>query len=114
MNMYSVLDFICILCGAYLAYTGTVMKTQGKIISNVVLGKGATEASIRDKEGFIQYLHGKLIGVGAIIIVAGAVNLVSDYRGGNAIISFVSCAVFAGAIVVYGIFTNKAMKKFVI
>lgn len=112
--MYSVLDFICILCGGYLAYTGTVMKTQGKIISNVVLGKGATEASIRDKEGFIQYLYGKLITIGAVIILAGGVNLVSDYRGGNAIVSFVSCAVFAVAIVIYGVFTNKAMKKFVI
>lgn len=110
--MYNVLDFICILSGGYLTYTGIVMKTQGKIISNVVLSKGIEEASIKDKDGFIRYLHAKLILIGAIIILAGIVNLLNDYRGGDGIISFVTCAVFAVAIVAYGIVTNRALKKY--
>lgn len=112
--MYNVIDFICIISGIYLMYAGIVMKTQGKIISSVVLGKGATEASIRDKEGFIQYLHSKITGIGAVIILAGIINFVNDYKGQNAVVSFAAGAIFVAAMVVYVIFTTRAMKKFVI
>lgn len=112
--MYSVLDFICIMAGGYLMYTGIIMKTQGKILENVVLGKGATEASIRDKEAFIQYLHGKLTAIGAIIVIAGVVNLISDFKGGDVVISFATTVIFFAALVVYYQLVKRAMNKFVL
>lgn len=111
--MYSVLDFICILAGGYLMYTGIIMKTQGKILENVVLSKGATEASIRDKEAFIQYLHGKLTAIGAVIVITGVVNFISDFKGGDVIISSATTLIFFAALVVYYKVVKRAMKKFV-
>lgn len=111
--MINVLDFICIISGVYLAYAGIVMKTQDKIIANVVLSRGIDEKAIRDREGFIQYLHIRLTVIGVIIILAGVVNLISDYRGGGSgIVALVTCAVFGVALVAYAKVTNKALKKY--
>lgn len=110
--MINVMNFIYILSGIYLAYTGIVMKTQGKIISNVVLSKGIDENAIRDREGFINYLHTKLVVIGGIIILSGVVNFISDYNGRNAIVEWVIFAIFAGALVAYAKVVSKALKKY--
>lgn len=111
--MYNVLEFIFILTGAYLIYAGRMMKTEGKINENVALSKGLTENSIRDKEGFIQYLSGKLMLIGAVCVLAGVVNLLSDFfLGGNELVSLLSRVVFVAALVVYGIVASKALKKY--
>ncbi|MCM1252889.1 MAG: hypothetical protein NC321_08705 [Clostridium sp.] len=109
---FSVMDFIYIFTGAYLAYAGIVMKTQGRIIENVVFGKGANENSIRDKEGFMKYLSGRLVIIGIVIILTGIAGLISDYLGSNGIASFVTCAVFVAALVVYGKAAGNAIQKF--
>ena len=88
------------------------MKTQGKIVNNVVMNKGADESALRDKEGFIGYLYGKLIAVGAVVILAGAVNVINDLTTQSSVISGISSIAFFAAIVVYAVFVNKALKKF--
>ncbi|MCI8357918.1 MAG: hypothetical protein HFI51_07215 [Lachnospiraceae bacterium] len=110
--MYSFIDFLCIIGGGYLVYAGIVMKTQGKIVNNVVMNKGADESALRDKEGFIGYLYGKLIAVGAVVILAGAVNVINDLTTQSSVISGISSIAFFAAIVVYAVFVNKALKKF--
>lgn len=110
--MYSFIDFLCIIGGGYLVYAGIVMKTQGKIVNNVVMNKGADESALRDKEGFINYLYGKLIAIGAVVILAGAANVVNDLTAQSTIISSISSLAFFAAIVVYAVFVNKALKKF--
>lgn len=110
--MYSFIDFLCIIGGGYLVYAGIVMKTQGKIVNNVVMNKGADESALRDKEGFINYLYWKLIAIGAVVILAGVANVVNDLTTQLAIISTLSSIAFFAAIVVYAVFVNKALKKF--
>ena len=110
--MYSFIDFLCIIGGGYLVYAGIVMKTQGKIVNNVVMNKGADESALRDKEGCIGYLYGKLIAVGAVVILAGAVNVINDLTTQSSVISGISSIAFFAAIVVYAVFVNKALKKF--
>ncbi len=111
--MYNVMDFICIFCGIYLMYVGIVMKTQGKINANVVLSKGISENAIRDKEGFIRYLYGKLVLIGAVIVLTGIVSLVSDFQGGDdGMVSLITFVIFIAAMVAYGILVSKALKKY--
>lgn len=111
--MYNVMDFICIFCGVYLMYVGIVMKTQGKIVANVVLSKGISENAIRDKEGFIRYLYGKLVLIGAVIVLSGIVNLVVDYQGGDdGMVSLITFIIFVAAMTVYAIVVSKALKKY--
>lgn len=111
--MINVMNFIYILSGAYLTYAGVVMKTQGKIVENVVLSKGIDEKAIRDKEGFIQYLHIRLVVIGIVIILTGIVNFISDYMGGGSgIMGWVTFVIFGAALVAYAKVTSKALKKY--
>lgn len=48
--MYSFIDILCIIGGGYLVYAGIVMKTQGKIVNNVVMNKGSDESALRDND----------------------------------------------------------------
>lgn len=110
--MYSFIDLLCIIGGGYLVYAGVVMKTQGKIVSNVVMNKGADESALRDKEGFIQYLYLKLIIVGVVVMLAGVANIINDLTMQSAILATALNCAFAIAIIVYAVFINKALRKF--
>lgn len=110
--MNDVIDILCIFCGAYLVYAAVVMKTQKRIIGNVLLKKGADENSLKDKEGFINFLFAKVLVVGILWIVGGIINFVNSYMGGPASVTTIVCALFAVSLVVYGILTNLAMRKF--
>ena len=110
--MYDFIDILCMLCGAYLLYTGVVMKVQGRIISNVVLRKNTNEDSIRDKEGFIQYLYWKLAVIGIVIILSSIASLFSGSMGDSNVVSTLTWAVFLAAIIAYAAVVNKAMKKY--
>ena len=111
--MYDIIDALCVASGVYLVYTAIVMKVQGKIISNVVLNKGRDESAIRDKEGFIRFLYGKLILVGILVMLAGAANMINFHMIGSGIITLISTILFAAAIAGYGVAVNKALRKYV-
>ena len=111
--MFDLMDFICMISGVYLMYAGIVMKTQGKINANVVLSKGISESAIRDKEEFIRYLYGKLILIGAVIVLSDIVNLVIAYQGGNnGTFSMIIFGIFIAAMVAYAAVVSKALKKY--
>lgn len=105
-------DILCILSGSYLIYAAIVMRFKGKIISNVVLKNGMDETSIRDKEGFIHYLYGRLILFGIIIILASVINLINGRMDGLSVITLITYCVMAVAIVGYGMITSTALKKY--
>ena len=100
--MYSFIDLLCIIGGGYLVYAGIVMKTQGKIVSNVVMNKGADESAL--------YL--KLIIVGVVVMLAGVANIINDLTMQSAILATALNCAFAIAIIVYAVFINKALRKF--
>ncbi len=110
--MYDFIDILCILCGAYLVYAAIVMKTQGRIINNVLLKKGMDENSLKDKEGFIRFLFAKILLVGILVIIGGIINWVNTYLSGPKVVTTITCCVFAVAVIGYGIVTNIAMRKF--
>lgn len=110
--MYDLIDILCMLSGGYLVYAAIVMKRQGRIIKNVVMSKNTDENSIKDKDGFVHYLYGKLILCGCLIILASIVNLVNDHMDGPGIVALITCSIFAVTIVGYGIAVNSALKKY--
>ena len=111
--MFDLMDFICMISGVYLMYAGIVMKTQGKINANVVLSKGISESAIRDKEEFIRYLYGKLVLIGAVIVLSDIVNLVIRYQGGDyGTLSRITFVIFIVAMVIYVVVVSKALKKY--
>lgn len=110
--MNNLIDILCILSGAYLVYAALAMKLKGRIIKNVVLSKGMEEKSIRDKEGLIRYLYGKLLFFGLVVILAGIANLVNEYVAGPDMITIIDCFAFASAIIGYTISANIALKRY--
>ncbi len=113
IHMYDLMDFICMISSVYLMYAGIVMKTQGKINANVVLSKGISEDAIRDKEGFIRYLYGKLVLIGAVIMLSDIVSLVIKFQGGDpGMLSRITFVIFIAAMVIYAVVVSKALKKY--
>ena len=110
--MYNLIDIVCIMSGGYLAYSAFSMKSKGEIIANVVLNKAVNENSIKDKEGFIDYIYGKLLLIGIIIILSGVVDVVNLNMGGSSIVSIIALIVFAVSLVAYGKVTKTALDKF--
>lgn len=110
--MYNLIDLVCMISGVYLIYTAIVMKSKGEIVANVVLNKTTSESAIKDKEGFINYLHGKLLLIGIIIILSGTVDLVNLNMGGNTIVGIIAVLVFVAALIAYGVVAKKALKKY--
>lgn len=111
--MSTFIDLLYILSGAYLIYAAILMKVKRQIIGSVVLSKGIDEKSIRDKDGFIAYLYGKLFFFGVIVILSGIINLYNDYLSGPGYITLSASVIFAVAVVGYGIVSHKALKMFV-
>ncbi len=111
--MYDLMDFICIASGIYLMYAGIVMKTQGKIVSNAVLSRRISENAIHDKEGFIQYLYGKLVLIGAVIVLSDIRSLVTRYQSSaSSTVSFITNVIFVAAMLAYGKVVSNSLKKY--
>ena len=109
--MNETIDILCMLCGVYLLYTGIVMKAQGRIIANVVFMKNMNENSLRDKEGFIRYLYGKLVIIGLVIILTALASIVGDYMGWP-LTSIITSFLFIASMIVYAYFVSKALKMY--
>ncbi|MBD5520379.1 MAG: hypothetical protein HDR03_04025 [Lachnospiraceae bacterium] len=110
--MYNLIDIVCIMSGGYLAYSAFSMKSKGEIIANVVLNKAVNENSIKDKEGFIDYIYGKLLLIGIIIILSGVVDVINLNMGGSSVVSIIALIVFAVSLVAYSKVTKTALDKF--
>ena len=111
--MNDLIDVICIISGAYVAYAAVVMKTQGRIINNVILNKGKDESAIRNKKEFVQFLYWKLLLFGIIIMFAGVMNLLNNYTFNSVVVTIAAYCLFGAAVVGYGIVVNIALKKYV-
>ena len=110
--MNEAIDILCMLCGVYLLYTGIVMKAQGRIIANVVFKKNMNENSLRDREGFIRYLYGKLVIIGLVIILTALASIVGDYMGWSQKTTLITSFLFIASMIVYAYFVSKALKMY--
>lgn len=111
--MYDWIVILCVISGVYMAYAAIIMKYKGKFISSVVFSNGVDENSIRDKEGFIRYLYIRLLLCGIVDVLMGIACLICDFVSGPGMISTIANFVFFISIAAYGIFVNKALRKYV-
>ena len=57
-------DYLIILSGLYLVYTGINMKQTGEIKTGVIVSKDVDVNRIKDKEGFIKYMYARVLIIG--------------------------------------------------
>lgn len=110
--MYDLLDFVIIFSGMYLAYSAITMKSKGEIVANVVLNQSIKESAIKDKQGFIDYIYGKLLLIGIIIMLSGIANFVNNSVNGSSIVALLTLLLFAASLAAYSMVTKAAIKKF--
>lgn len=111
--MYDWIVILCVISGVYMTYAAITMKYKGKFINSVVFGNGVDENSIRDKEGFIQYLYIRLLVCGIVDVLMGIICLICDFVSGPGLMSIIANLIFFISIVTYWIFVNKALRKYV-
>ena len=68
---------------------------------------------IRDKEGFIRYMFGKVLLSGILAAAVGIMNLVNAYVKGPAWISMAVVAGYFVVLMVFAVSSVKARKKFI-
>lgn len=107
-----VLDLFIVFCGAYLIYSVVQMKRTGELTKGVMVRKDADLSNAKDIPGFIDYMYGKTIVVGICTIFCGAVGLVNDTYGGLAMVQLVMTIIFFFAVIIFGIITVRAQKKY--
>ena len=113
MDNTSIFDLLIAGCGLYLVYTAVVMKTKGKIIKGVLVSKEVDVEKIRDKEGFIRYMFGKVLLAGILAAAVGVTNLINFYVKGPAWISMAVVAGYFAVLMVFAVSSVKARKKYI-
>lgn len=112
MGMNGFIDLLFLGSGIYLIYTACMAKKNGTITANVMLDKNANENNIKDKIGYIEYMYKKIIFAGALIIIAGVVNLVNDYYISSIVLNWVGIVMILAAIIVYGVSYKKGRDQY--
>ncbi|MBP3476392.1 MAG: hypothetical protein J6K48_08765 [Lachnospiraceae bacterium] len=110
--MSGFIDLLFLGSGVYLIYTACMAKKNGTIAANVMLDKNADEKSIKDRTGYIEYMYKKIIIAGALIIIAGIVNLVNDYYISSIALNWVGIIMILVAIVVYAVAYKNGRKQY--
>lgn len=112
MGMSGFIDLLFLGSGVYLIYTACMAKKNGTIAANVMLDKNADEKSIKDRTGYIEYMYKKIIIAGALIIIAGMINLVNDYYISSIALNWVGIIMILVAIVVYAVAYKNGRKQY--
>lgn len=112
MSSLSIFDIIVIACGLYMAVSGILMKTQGKINTGLVLSKNVKPDQIKDKEGFIKYMWIRLFLCGLFCTLAGFINMILSATEQAMIAELIANTVFMIILIVYWMIVVKAQKEY--
>ena len=113
MSNINIFDLLIAGSGLYLIYTAVIMKTRGEITKGVVISKDVNVERMRDKEGFIRYMYGKMILFGVLTVAVGVWDLINVYVQGPPWISTAAVMGYLVLLLLFGAFTLKGRKKFI-
>lgn len=106
------LDVFIAFCGGYLIYSAVDMKKTGILKPGVMIKKDADMTKAKDVAGFIAYMYLKTIIVGGCTLLCGIVGVINDFYGGLGVLQLAMTVIFFFAIVIFGIMTARAQKKY--
>lgn len=112
MEGTNVFDLLIGLCGAYLIYAAISMKVTGNIIAGVMFGKGEDVSSIKDKQGFINNMFGKVLVTGIVVCIGGVVGLLEEMWNLPYYVTLIATACYLIMLVWFVIASQKAKKKY--
>lgn len=113
MGNMNIFDLLIGASGVYLIYTAVEMKRTGEIKTGVLVSKEMDVNKMKDKEGFIRYMFGRVLLAGVLIVLSAAGNLARTSLNGPAWLSMAGNIGFFVALVLYMLAYAKAKKMFI-
>lgn len=113
MDTMNIFDLLICLSGIYMIYTAWIMKKTGKITTGVFISKDVDVDQIRDKEGFIKYMFGKVLFMGIATCIIGGVGMITARLNGSEYIMLIGVLCFMIILILFALATHKARKKFI-
>lgn len=107
--MLIIFDVVIFLYGLYTVYSSIKMK-QTQELSNFFTG-GSTEP-IRDVHGYINYIYGRTIVLGAVAVIFGVVGFVNDYIMPLPYVMKAMVVLFLTVVIWFTITINRAKRRF--
>ncbi len=106
-------DYLIILSGLYLVYTAVNMKQSGEVKTGVIVSKDVDVNRIRDKEGFINYMYGRVLVIGVLAIAVGGLGVLSTRLNWPGYLSLLATGGYLIVIICFAVASAKARKKFI-
>lgn len=113
MGNINIFDLLIGAGGVYLIYTALAMKRTGEIKAGVLVSKEMDVNRMKDKEGFINYMFGRVLLAGVIIVLSAAASLARTGQNGPTWLSVAGNAGFVAALILYMVSYAKAKKMFI-
>ncbi len=107
--MLIIFDAVIFIYGLYTIYSSLKMKKTGEL-SNFFTG-GSMEP-IRDVHGYIDYIYGRTIVLGAVAVLFGMVGFVNDYITPLPMLMKALIVLFLTVVIWFTININRAKRRF--
>lgn len=107
--MLIIFDAVIFIYGLYTVYSSVKMKKTGQL-SNFFTG-GNMEP-IRDVHGYIDYIYGRTIVLGAVAVLFGVVGFVNDYIMPLPYLMKALIVLFLTVVIWFSININRAKRRF--
>lgn len=113
-SLFLLMDLVVVLFGVYGMAEWIKLKRAGHLIdSKLFFPSGCTVATCKDPEGFYAYILPRFFGFCCLAVVGGAFSVANDYwKLFGTVGTLITMAVFFLIIVVYGIMTKQAFKRY--
>lgn len=113
MEGLNIFDILIALSGVYLIYEAVRMKRTGDITGGVIVSKEVDVNNIRDKEGFIKYMFGKVFAMGILALIVGVVGMINSWLKGPVFLSLIGVLAYLAVLILFAVASVKARKKFI-
>lgn len=107
--MLIIFDVVIFIYGVYTVYSSIKMK-QTQELSNFFTG-GSMEP-VRDVHGYINYIYGRTIVLGAVAILFGVTGFINDYVTPLSYIMKAMVVLFLTVVIWFTININRAKRRF--
>ena len=102
-SFFMIFDLISLGCGIYLLYTYIKLRMAGRLFpSSLLIPKDRSPKDCKDSAAYIRYIQPRMLMIGILITLFGAVSLVNEY------LHFPAFAV----VVWYGVCSGKANRRY--
>ena len=108
-----IIETVLLGCAVYILFLTVKMKSS-RVIPSFFVNPKIDLTKAKDKEGFIDYMTGKLFLFSALLILFSGISLLSEYVSLPVYVSVITNVAYIAMLVFYAVITVKAQNKYLI